>query len=96
MLLVQKPIAKNDIITLKLLTGEEVLATFDNDDGDTITVSKPSTIASNGQGMGIVPWMMTSRTESVDINKSAVIAMAPTDEEIAKAYTETTTSIKLA
>lgn len=95
-MLIQKPISVNDIVTIKLLTGEEVMATLINNDGDTITVKKPSTIASNGQGMGIVPWMMTSRTESVEINKTAVIAMALTEEEIAKAYTETTSSIKLA
>lgn len=95
-MLIQKPISANDIVTIKLLTGEEVMATLINNDGDTITVKKPSTIASNGQGMGIVPWMMTSRTESVEINKTAVIAMALTEEEIAKAYTETTSSIKLA
>ena len=95
-MLIQKPISANDIVTIKLMTGEEVMATLINLDGDTITVKKPSTIASNGQGMGIVPWMMTSRTESVEINKTAVIAMALTEEEIAKAYTETTSSIKLA
>lgn len=95
-MLIQKPISENDVITIKLLTGEEVMATFVNNEGETITVRKPSTIASNGQGMGIIPWMMTSRAEKVDINKSAVIAMAITEEEIAKAYTETTSNIKLA
>ena len=95
-MLIQTPIAANDIVTIKLLTGEEVMATLINNEGDTITIKKPSTIASNGQGMGIVPWMMTSRAESVEINKTAVIAMARTEEEIAKAYTETTSSIKLA
>jgi len=95
-MLIQKPIAENDVITLKLITGEEVMATLVNNDGDTVTVKRPSTIASNGQGMGIIPWMMTSRAEKVDINKSAVIAMSLTEEEIAKAYTETTSNIKLA
>ena len=95
-MLIQKPISANDIVTIKLITGEEVMATLVNNDSDTITVKKPSTIASNGQGMGIIPWMMTSRAESVEINKSAVIAMSLTEAEIAKAYTETTSSIKLA
>jgi hypothetical protein len=95
-MLIQKPISENDIVSLKLLTGEEIMATYVTDKGDSITVKKPSTIASNGQGMGIVPWMMTSKSETADINKSAIIAMAPTDDEIAKAYTETTSGIKLA
>ena len=95
-MLIQKPISENDIVTFKLLTGEEIMATYVTDKGDSITVKKPSTIASNGQGMGIVPWMMTSKSETTDINKTAIIAMALTDDEIAKAYTETTSGIKLA
>jgi hypothetical protein len=95
-MLIQKPIAENDVVTLKLLTGEEVLAGFIRYNETSITVKRPSTIASDGQGMGIVPWMMTSRSDTVDINKSAVIAIALTEEDIAKAYTETTSSIKLA
>jgi hypothetical protein len=48
------------------------------------------------QGMGIVPWMMTTQPEITKLNKATVIAYAPTDKEIARAYTEATSSIKLA
>lgn len=36
-MLIQKPISENDVITIKLLTGEEVMATFVNNEGETIT-----------------------------------------------------------
>lgn len=95
-MLLQKPITKNDIVTMKLTTGEEVLASYVEEDSEEITVSKPATIAQGPQGMGIIPWMMTSKAEQVNINKRTVIAMAPTEKEIANAYTEATTSIQLA
>ena len=95
-MLIEKPISANDIVSIKLLTGEEIMGTYIKDNGDSLTIKRPSTIASNGQGMGIVPWMMTSRCDTADINKTAIIAMAQTEEDIAKAYTETTSSIKLA
>ena len=95
-MLIQKPIAENDIVTLKLITGEEVLAGYISNDADHYTVKKPATIANNGQGgMGIIPWMMTSKAETVKITSTTVIAMAPTDDDIAKAYTEATSSIQL-
>jgi hypothetical protein len=47
------------------------------------------------QGMGIVPWMMTAQPEVTKLNKATVIAYAPTDKEIARAYTESTSSIKI-
>lgn len=95
-MLIEKPITKNDIVTMKLLTGEEVLASYQEEDANVFKVTKPATIAQGPQGMGIVPWMMTSRTEKISINKNTVIAMAPTESEIAKAYTEATTNIQLA
>jgi hypothetical protein len=40
--------------------------------------------------------MMTTQPEVTKLNKHTVIAHAPTDAEIAKAYIEATSSIKLA
>jgi hypothetical protein len=95
-MILQKPISRNDIVTMKLLTGEEILCTYLGEElQDEIEVGKPATIAQGPQGMGIIPWMMTSKAEKLSINKNTVIAMAPTDEEIAKAYTEATTNIQL-
>ena len=90
-----KPISKGAVITIKLTSGEEVLARF-NDDTDTVLdIDKPATIAQGTKGMGIIPWMMTSQTASVKLNKNTVVAYAATDDEIAKAYTENTTDLKL-
>lgn len=94
-MLIQKPIAKNDIITLKLTTGEELIATFLDQDDNVVTVNRPCSIATSGQGMGLIPWIITNSGDKVDINKNAVMAMVPTESEIAKSYTESTTNIKL-
>jgi hypothetical protein len=84
------------LLVLKLLTGEEVLGRFVNETDSEIHIKKPSTLAMGQQGMGIVPWMMTAQPETTKLNKHTVIAHAPTDAEIAKAYIEATSSIKLA
>lgn len=95
-MLLEKPIVKGSIITIKLTSGEEVLARYDDDNDAYLTVDKPATIAQGQQGMGIIPWMMTATAASVKLNKATVVAFTQTEEEIAKAYTETTTSLKLA
>jgi len=73
-MLIQKPLDQGDIVSIKLITGEEILGRFDS----------------------IVPWMMTTQPDITKLNKNTVIAYAPTDKEIAKAYVEATSSIKLA
>ena len=95
-MLIQKPLAAGDIVSIKLLTGEEVLGRYVNETDSEIHIKKPSTLAMGQQGMGIVPWMMTAQPETTKLNKHTVIAHAPTDAEIAKAYIEATSSIKLA
>lgn len=94
-MLIKKPISKGAVITIKLTSGEEVLARFSEDTDTVLDVDKPATIAQGPKGMGIIPWMMTSQTASVKLNKSTVVAYAATDDEIAKAYTENTTDLKL-
>lgn len=94
-MLMQKPLSKGAVISIKLTSGEEVLARYDTDNDTELCVDKPATIAQGPKGMGIIPWMMTSQTASVKINKNTVVAFTATDDEIAKAYTENTTDLKL-
>jgi hypothetical protein len=94
-MLIQKPLDAGDIVSIKLLTGEEVLGRYVSETDTEIHVKKPCTLAMGQQGMGIVAWMMTAQPETTKLNKNTVIAYAPTDSEIAKAYTEATSSIKL-
>ncbi len=94
-MLLEKPIKKGSIVTVKLNSGEELVARFESEDDDSLNISKVRTVAHGQQGLGIIPWMMTSQTATISINKSTVVAYTPTDEEIAKSYQENTTDIKL-
>jgi len=94
-MLINVPLKKNDIVTLKLLTGEEVIACFENEKDGEITISKPLVIAANGEGMGLIPWVMSAMPTSMPIAANAIIASMPTADDVAKQYTEITSSIKL-
>jgi hypothetical protein len=94
-MLLKKPLTKGAVITVKLTSGEEVLCRYDSETDNELLVDKPATIAQGPKGMGIIPWMMTSQSASVKLNKNTVVAFVSTDEEIAKAYTENTTDLKL-
>lgn len=95
-MLIQKPLDQGDIVSIKLITGEEILGRFESITDTELQIKKPCTLAMGQQGMGIVPWMMTTQPEITKLNRNTVIAYAPTDKEIGKAYVEATSSIKLA
>jgi hypothetical protein len=94
-MLVQKPAGKGDTVSIKLITGEELIAVYADENENSITVEKPATLATGPQGVGIMPWIMSAKPDKVSLNKSTVIAMATTDEDIAKSYVQATTNIQL-
>lgn len=96
-MLVQKPIAKNDIITIKLTTGEELIAKFIEELETELVVERATTMAANPQGgLGLVPWMMSAMPDKISLNKSTVLAYTQTVKEIADKFVEATTNIQLA
>ena len=94
-MLLDKPLKRGDTVTVKLVNGEELIARFE-DEGSSLTLSKVVVLAPGAQGIGMVPWLMSSDPNKIEINKNNVLAYAPTQEDIANKYTEMTSSIKLA
>lgn len=94
-MLIQKPLAKNDVITIKLLGGEELIARFEDETDTHITVAKASVVASNPQGMGLIPWVMSAEPGTLKLNKLTIITFTPTAKPIADKFTELTTDIQL-
>jgi hypothetical protein len=95
MLLEKTRFDENDVVTIKLVSGEEVLGKFIVDDGSTITLDKPLMLAMNQKGMGLVPLLVTVNPDTkLKFNKHGVTLMTHSDDEIAKQYTYQTTGIQ--
>jgi hypothetical protein len=95
-MLLRKPLEKGSIVTIKLNSGEEIIARFESENDTDLVVSKPSVLTSNGTGLGIMPWMISASLGDIALNKSTIVTFTQTDEQIAKSYIEATSSIKLA
>jgi hypothetical protein len=96
-MLLSKQLKIGDVVSIKLLTGEEVIARYEGEEDDSIILSKAATLAANPQGgLGIIPWMMSANPEKLYINTNAIIAKAPTDKELADTYIASTTNIQIA
>lgn len=90
-------INKDTIYSLKMNSGEEVIAKVTSVSDTTITVASPCSIGPgpNG-GLGLVPTMFTYNPESeVKLNTNSIAMIADTDESIKSKYIQATTGIKL-
>lgn len=86
----------DEIYTLKLTSGEELVARILSFSDHWIRVSNPLSVAPGPQGMALMPAMFTqeSRAEP-EINIATVTMFAVTDSAVRSKYLEATTGLRV-
>jgi hypothetical protein len=87
---------KGDIISIKLVTGEELVARFEEETDTDITVNKPMSLQVGPQGVGISQFMLTMDMDSkVTISKQNCLVIVPTRKEMSDQYIQGTTGLAM-
>jgi len=94
-MLINKPFSRNDVVSVKLTTGEEFVARYGQQTENTLEVEKPMCIVPQQNGMGLAPFMFTTVETEYKFNMSHILAVVATHPDIAKEYQEKTSSIQL-
>ncbi len=95
MLLEKSSFTENDTVTIKLVSGEEIIGKFISDDDKIVTLEKPLMLAMSQKGIGMAPVLMTVNPDTkLKFNRNAIVVIAHSDDEIAKQYTFQTTGIQ--
>jgi len=91
-MLIKQPRAANDVITIKLMTGEELIAYWMAEDLTTVTVRKPFVLVQDNQGgVGLMPFMTSSVAsdgEKIEIKHHAIVSIANTTTGNATAFAQ--------
>jgi hypothetical protein len=96
-MLLNKSYNQGDVVTFKLITGEEVIACYQGETMAEFIVTKPVTLAPTPQGsLGMLPSMFSVELNTVNINlqRNAVAMSALTRKEVSDEYTRGTSGIK--
>lgn len=92
-----KNIELNEVYTLKISSGEEIVAKIVNVDDGVIEISSPLSVAPSHQGMGLVSSVFTADTDkNIMLNTNTVIMYALTADHVRIKYIEATTGITTA
>lgn len=87
---------KNEIVTFKLLSGEEVVARYCDENHECYEVYKPLTIMPQPQGLALVQTVMgVHGDQNLKISKIGVLMHGPSREEMAAAWIESTSGLKV-
>ena len=85
-----------DTVSLKLSSGEEIVARMDGETSTEFTLKKPMVLIMQQEGLGLAPYMYSvSPDAKFNILANTVSCVAKTEGEIAKQYMASTSSIQL-
>lgn len=95
-MLIDKGITAGEVVTIKLTSGEELVAKLVEEQAQIYKVSKPLMLSMNQKGIGMIPYLFTVNPDKeIKINKNTVVVIETTDSEFANQYLAGTTGIAM-
>jgi len=94
-MLINKGYTQGDVVSLKLINSDELIAEFVNETDTTIKIRRPLALTMAQGGLGMMPWMLLGSDEFITLNKTHVMAISASKEDAASQYTQGTTGIAL-
>jgi len=95
-MLLQKPMLPGDVVSIKLINGDEIIARLEKDDPSGITIDRPLALTMSGNGLGMIPWIFLGDKNTVTLKPEHVFVMVPSKKDAADQYVQGTTGIALA
>lgn len=95
-MLIESPYKNGDTVSIKLTSGEEVVARLEEQKADGFILHKPLMVTATQQGLGLAPFMFTIGPDAkVNIGADKIVCINKTLEEMSKQYISSTTGIAL-
>ena len=94
-MLIERGFTAGDVVSLKLLNGDEIIARYESDTVAEIKLSHPLAITVTGTGLGMIPWVFLGDKEEITLSRAHVFVMMPSKKDASSQYMQSTTSIAL-
>ena len=93
-MIIDKGVSVGEVITIKLTSGEELIASLVEEKPAYVKVSKARVLTAAKDGIGMVPYLFTVDPDrKIKIQMSTIVVMEPTEKEYASSYTKATTGL---
>jgi hypothetical protein len=95
-MLLEKPITAGDVVSIKLINGDEIIARLESETAEEIKINRPLALTMSSGGLGMIPWIFLGNKETITLKKDHYFVMVPSKKEAADQYMQGTTGIALA
>ena len=94
-MLIETTMKLNDVVTVKMVGGDEVIGKLTDERTDNVIVlSKPLMVMMAQQGFGLVPYVLTAGPDAtIQLDRKHVIAIVKSYDQVAKQYIKQTTGL---
>lgn len=92
---IDKGFTNGEVVSLKLLNGDEIIARFEAETETEYKISKVLAITASASGLGMQPWIFLGEKDEIVLQKAHVFVVIPAKKDAAAQYLQSTTSIAL-
>jgi hypothetical protein len=85
-MLVSKQPSSGDIVSFKILNGDELIGRISEVRDTEYVFSHPMALTITPQGPGVVPWLLLGDNSSVKISKGHIFSLVPSKLDAAEQY----------
>ena len=94
-MLVNNKYEKDQVVSFKIMNGDELVAKIVEETDDAYIISKPTTVMPSQQGLGLMQSLFTSDlNKNIRLSKHHVMMHAPTVKDVENHYIKTVTGIE--
>ena len=95
-MLIDKGVTAGEVVTIKLTSGEEIVAKLVEETATHYKLNRPMVIGMGPNGPGLMPYLFTVHPEKeIKLSKITVVLVEATDKNFADQFIQSTTGIKL-
>lgn len=95
-MLIDKGVSAGEVVTIKIISGAEIIAKLMEETALSYKLSKPMVLSVGQTGIALMPYILSVDPEkTVEMSKSNVCMIAPTDKQFSDGYLQNTTGINL-
>ena len=93
-MIVETDYKKDDVVTMRIIGGEEVIGRLVDTTGDAYTIAKPYALVQMQKGLGLAPYVMTSDPSSkIKMSKGSIVCITKSNTQATNDYIKSTSGI---
>ena len=93
-MLIYKGVSLGEIVTIKLTSGEELVAKLVSETTEYIRIARPLVLTMGQQGIGMVPYLFTvDPDKQINLTRSTITVLETTEDSASKQYIKATSGI---